>query len=179
MYLASERSKRDRERERRKGIWKWSLRMLGSRARFPAGAFAIFPLLPKLHFQFIFPLSLPLPSFRFPLPSTFRLRLTTPSSHFSLWCILVKPVTCTQLSHVSLPFVRNVDLRFDLSVAADHGIVTNVYHCLFFETCQENRSQAQCCSEVWKKEAPPPDWKEPHEQGQETKIKPDLVYSVV
>ena len=56
-------------------------RLLGSRVRFPAGAFAIFfPFLPKLHFQFPFPpfpssffpflfLSLPLP-----LPSTFRLR---------------------------------------------------------------------------------------------------------
>ena len=55
-------------------------RLLGSRVRFPAGAFAIFPFLPKLHFQFpfhpfpssFFPflfLSLPLP-----LPSTFRLR---------------------------------------------------------------------------------------------------------
>ena len=50
--------------------------LLGSRVRFPAGAFAIFfPFLPKLHFQFPFPslLSLPLP-FPFRLPSTFHLR---------------------------------------------------------------------------------------------------------
>ena len=30
-------------------------RLLGSQVRFPAGAFAIFPFLPKLHFQFPFP----------------------------------------------------------------------------------------------------------------------------
>ena len=59
-------------------------RLLGSRVRFPAGAFAIFSV-PKLHFQFPFPLSLTLSflssSFPFlvlslslPLPSTFRLR---------------------------------------------------------------------------------------------------------
>ena len=30
------------------------LNLLGSRVRFPAGAFAIFPFLPKLHFQFPF-----------------------------------------------------------------------------------------------------------------------------
>ena len=60
-------------------------RLLGSRVRFPAGVFAIFPFLPKLHFQFPFPfllpsssfpfliLSLPLP-FPFLLPSTFRVR---------------------------------------------------------------------------------------------------------
>ena len=38
------------------------------------GAFANFPFLPDLHFQFPFLLSLPLP-FTLPLPSTFRLRL--------------------------------------------------------------------------------------------------------
>ena len=53
------------------------LHLLGSQVRFPAGTFAIFfPFLPKLHFQFPFLLSLP-----FPLPSTFRLRLKTHSSH--------------------------------------------------------------------------------------------------
>ena len=52
--------------------------LLGFRVRFPAGAFAIFPFLPKLHFQFPFPflLSFPLP-FPFPLPPTFRLRKKT------------------------------------------------------------------------------------------------------
>ena len=54
-------------------------RLLGSRVRFPAGAFAIFPFLPKLHFQFPFPFLLslsPFPPLPFPflLPSTFRLR---------------------------------------------------------------------------------------------------------
>ena len=47
-------------------------RLLGSRVRFPARTFAIFPFLPKLHLQFPFLLSLPFP-FPFPLPSTFRL----------------------------------------------------------------------------------------------------------
>ena len=48
-------------------------RLLGSRVGFPAGLFAIFPFLPKLHFQVPFLLSLPLPAYPFPLPMIFRL----------------------------------------------------------------------------------------------------------
>ena len=50
-------------------------RLLGSRVRFPAGAFAIFSVSAKASLPISFPflLSLPLP-FPFPLPPTFRLR---------------------------------------------------------------------------------------------------------
>ena len=47
-------------------------RLLGSQVQFPAGAFTIFPFLPKLHSQFpspiLFSLS-PFPSSSFPFPS--------------------------------------------------------------------------------------------------------------
>ena len=57
-------------------------RLLGSRVRFPAGAFAIFPFLSKLHFHFPFLLSLS-SSFPFPSPFDLSLALKTRSLHLS------------------------------------------------------------------------------------------------
>ena len=57
------------------------------RVRFPAGAFAIFfPFLPKLHFQFPFPLSLP---------------LSFPSSFFPFLFLSLRPFVCALKSHSS------------------------------------------------------------------------------
>ena len=72
--------------------------LLGSRVRFPAGKFAIFPFLPKLHFQFPFLLSLPL---HFPLSFPFNLSraLKAHSLHLShklnAWSsdVLIQPWT--------------------------------------------------------------------------------------
>ena len=57
-------------------------RLLGSRVRFPAGAFAIFSVSAKASLPISLPpfpssffLSLPLPFLPLPFPSTFRLRL--------------------------------------------------------------------------------------------------------
>ena len=61
-------------------------RLLGSRVRFPAGAFAIFLFLPQLHFQFPFPLSLP---------------LSFPSSSFPFLFLSLRPFVCALKSHSS------------------------------------------------------------------------------
>ena len=60
-------------------------RLLGSRVWFPAGAFAISSVSPKALHPIPFFLSLSLsPPLPFSLPSTFRFRLKTYSSHLSL-----------------------------------------------------------------------------------------------
>ena len=85
-------------------------RLLGSRVRFRAGAFAMFlPFLPKLHFEFPFP-PFPYSFFPFlflsrplPLPSTFRLRFKISLFAFIPLTILSGRARCTMATVTGSP----------------------------------------------------------------------------
>ena len=111
-------------------------RLLGSRVRFLAGAFAFFSFLPKHHFQFPFLLSLPLP---YPFPPFLTLSLS------------LRPFVCAKKTHSSYLSHEAFCWQMMISVSADDHMIC---HCtcipLFFPWCCINLEKAAGYRKYWK-----------------------------